>query len=214
MTRIPYYPFRQCFLQRVRQASGVHLTSVTTNNRLERRRAPVSHRAFARLVRGVVVHDVDGHSNKSALLPPTPDELESLALHSRVMQPRSASKRVQDAPVRSLRRRLAPQVIAELVARYRAGEDTPALSREYGISKTGLRELLQAAGVSMRRQAITPEDAQRAVRLIEGGMTIKQVVGQVGYSFGTIRRVLHEKRVAVRPSGTYLCLLCIKNYGG
>lgn len=104
--------------------------------------------------------------------------------------------------MRSLRRRLAPQAIAELVARYNTGEGTPALSRAYSISKTGLRELLQAEGVSMRRQAITPEDAERAVRLYlyKDGLTITQVVGQVGYSFGTIRRVLHEYGVVMRAT--------------
>lgn len=105
------------------------------------------------------------------------------------------------APVRSLRRRLSPQTIEEIVARYNAGEETPALSREYGISKSGLCQLLQAEGVSFRRQAITPEDAERAVQLYESGLTIKQVVGQVGYSFGTIRMVLHEHGVTMRASG-------------
>lgn len=86
-----------------------------------------------------------------------------------------------------------------MVARYNAGEDTPALSREYGVSKTGLRELLLAEGV-MRRQAITPGDAEKAVRLYESGLTIKQTVEQVGYSFGTIRRVLHENGVPTRAA--------------
>jgi lambda repressor-like predicted transcriptional regulator len=102
--------------------------------------------------------------------------------------------------MRSLRRRLSPQIISELVARYTAGEATPALSREYGISKTGLRELLLAEGVAFRRQAMTPEDAERAVRLYEGGLTIEQVVGQVGYSFSTIRKVLHENGVTMRAT--------------
>ena len=53
----------------------------------------------------------------------------------------------------------------------------------------------------MRRQPITPEDAERAVQLYWGGLTIKQVVGLVGYSFGTIRRVLHVNGVALRASG-------------
>lgn len=92
-------------------------------------------------------------------------------------------------------------MIAELVARYEAGEDTPALSREYGISKTGLRELLLAEGVTMRRQAITLEDALRAVQLYGSGLTIKDVVRQVGYSYGTIRRVLHEHGVGMRATG-------------
>lgn len=87
------------------------------------------------------------------------------------------------------------------MARYNAGEDTPALSREYGISKTGLRQLLLAEDVSFRRRPITPEDAERAVRLYASGLTIMQVVEQVGYSFGTIRMVLHENGVAMRVAG-------------
>ena len=102
--------------------------------------------------------------------------------------------------MRSLRRRLAPQAIEELVARYKSGEDTPALSREYGISKTGLRELLLAKGVTLRRQPVTPGDAERAVRLYEGGLTIQQVVEHVGYSFSTIRKLLHAQGVTMRAT--------------
>jgi len=118
------------------------------------------------------------------------------------MHPDLSPNQVSSAPVRSLRRRLSPQVIDGLVARYNAGEDTPALSREYGISKTGLLQLLRAEGVCFRRHAISPEDVERVVRLYESGMTITQVMGQVGYSYGTIRRVLHEHGVALRGSGT------------
>lgn len=103
--------------------------------------------------------------------------------------------------MRSLRRRLSPQQIEELVARYNAGLDTPALSRAYGISRGGLRKLLLAQGVSFRKQPMTHEDAKRAVRLYERGLTINQVVDQVGYSFSTIRRMLHANGVSVRERG-------------
>jgi hypothetical protein len=48
---------------------------------------------------------------------------------------------------------------------------------------------------------MTPEDAERAVRLYERGLTIDQVVDQVGYSFSTIRRMLHVNGVVVRERG-------------
>lgn len=102
--------------------------------------------------------------------------------------------------MRSLRRRLTPRTIAEIVARYTAGETAPAPSREYGISKAGLRELLLAEGVTFRKQPIAPEDAERAVLLYERGLTIEQVVGQVGYSFSMIRKALHENGVAMRAA--------------
>lgn len=149
-----------------------------------------------------MVHAVDAHSNKSALIPPPPIELERLAHQARLPQLDAAPAKACDGGMRSLRRRLSPQVIAELVARYDTGEDTPALSREYGMSKTGLRELHKAEGVSMRRQAITPEDAETAVRFYERGLTVQQVVERVGYSYGTIRKVLHESGVTMGSTRT------------
>jgi hypothetical protein len=117
------------------------------------------------------------------------------------MPSRSAPVEAQEVSVRSLRRRLTWRQIEELVARYNAGEDTPALSRAYGISRGGLRKLLLAQGVSFRKQPMTPEDARRAVRLYERGLTIDEVVEQVGYSFSTIRRMLHANGVTVRERG-------------
>ncbi len=94
-----------------------------------------------------------------------------------------------------------PDAIDELVARYTAGEETPALSREYGISKSGLGQLLLAEGVSLRDHAITLEDAETARRLYESGLVIKQVVAHINYSYGTIRAALHEHGATLRRSG-------------
>lgn len=144
----------------------------------------------------VVVHAVDRHSSKSALLPPNLGELANLAQKSRVMQPGSVSIGGQKALMRNLRRRLSPQAIDELVARYNSGEQTPALSREYGISKSGLRQLLLAEGVSFRKQGITPKDAEKAVHLYESGLTIKELVIQIGYRTGLSAR--HSMSTALR----------------
>jgi AraC-like DNA-binding protein len=127
---------------------------------------------------------------------PTPYEVARLAQLSRRIQPEATSKANQAAPHRSIRRRLAPQAIEELVARYLAGEKTPALSQAYGISASGLRDLLRAEGVSLRGHSITVQDADRAVHLYEHGLTITQVVAHIGYSHGTIRKVLLEHGVA------------------
>lgn len=89
----------------------------------------------------------------------------------------------------------------ELVQRYELGEYTAALSREYGTSKSGLLQLLRAEGVAFRRQAIRPEDADRAVPLYESSLTIQQVVEEVGYSYGSNPRVLHGYGVTVRERG-------------
>lgn len=137
----------------------------------------------------------------SALVLPTPGELARLAEQSRGVQSPIAPAETQDVAERRLRRRLSPQAIEELVARYNTGEDTPALSQAYGISRGGLRKLLLAEGVSFRQQPMTPEDVEKAIQLYERGLSIKQVVKQVGYCFSTVRRMLHVNGVAVRERG-------------
>lgn len=109
----------------------------------------------------------------------------------------------QEYIARNLRRRLDPKVIFTLVARYNAGEHTPALAKEYGISSTGLRKLLLNEGVKLRMQSITPEDSDQAVQLYQSGLTIREVVKEIGYSLGSIRRELHRRGVPMRPSGRW-----------
>lgn len=92
-------------------------------------------------------------------------------------------------------------MIQQLVDRYKAGEYTTKLSKEYGISKSGLLDLLVAEGVSFRKQPMTEEATKRAIQLYESGLSINEVVDKVGYSYGTIRRALHMNDVAVRPKG-------------
>jgi AraC-like DNA-binding protein len=147
------------------------------------------------------VHPKDGYSNKSLLSPLSPDDVARLAQLSRKIHPEATSEEKQAVPHRSIRRRLSPQAIDELIARYTAGEATPALSREYDISASGLRDLFRAEGVSLRGHAITPEDVEKAAQLYEGGLTITRVVKHIGYSHGTIRKVLVKHGVALRSGG-------------
>jgi len=135
-------------------------------------------------------------------MPPTLDDVARLAQLSREIQPEATSEGKPSAPHSSLRRRLDSQAIEDLAARYTAGEKTTALSREYGISESGARDLLWAEGVILRGHAITPKDAERAVQLYESGLPITQEVAQVGYSHGTIRAALLKRGVVLR-SGSY-----------
>lgn len=88
-----------------------------------------------------------------------------------------------------------------MVTRYTAGEAIRALSREYGISRSGLRQLLQNAKVVLREQGITPENVELAVQFYRQGMTLVQVAEQVGSSYGALRKALHEQGVALRAPG-------------
>ena len=100
--------------------------------------------------------------------------------------------------MRSLQRRLGSSIIGEIAARYASGEAIRALSREYGVSRDGLRQLLQRQGVALRAQGMTLDDEERAVALYESGLTIRQVVEQVGYAYGTIRAALNQRGVALK----------------
>lgn len=148
-----------------------------------------------------LVQPVDRHSNKSALIPPPPGELANLAGKSGSINPNSALAEEKDVPTRTLQRRLSPHDRAELVARYIAGEGTPALSREYGMSKCALLRLLRNEGVTLRKRATTPRDAERAARLYESGLSIAEIVERIGYSYSTVRKSLLGSGVAMRPKG-------------
>ena len=148
-----------------------------------------------------VVHAEDAHSNKSALIPPPLIELESLARQVRQLQPEAAPAGDRGGATRALRRRLDPQTINELVARYTAGEGSGDLSTEIGISKSGLLRLLRTEGVNLRKQPMTPRNANRAAWLYESGLTITEVVEQIGYFYSTVRKSLNESGVAMRPKG-------------
>jgi hypothetical protein len=93
-----------------------------------------------------------------------------------------------------------PDTIEELKRRYRAGEHTPALSREYSISKSSLISLLRSEGVTLRRRPLATADTMRAIELYDQGLTINRVAKQTGYSFGTIRKMLHREGVLVREN--------------
>ena len=48
---------------------------------------------------------------------------------------------------------------------------------------------------------MTAADAKQAAQLYEGSMSITEIVEQIGYSYSTVRKSLHESGVAMRPKG-------------
>lgn len=71
----------------------------------------------------------------------------------------------------------------------------------YTTQASGLRHLLQSEGVRVREHGITADDAHEAARLYASGLTISQLVEKIGSSYGTVRKVLHERGVALRAGG-------------
>ena len=136
------------------------------------------------------------------LLPPTPDQLAELAEMARAFNAATTSSppSMDRAPARRIRRRLSSDTVAQLVKRYEAGEHTPALSREFGISRSRLCTLLRSEGVTLRRRPIDGDSSKRAANLYVQGASIQDVAKTTGYSYGTVRRALLDMGVPVRKN--------------
>jgi len=151
-----------------------------------------------------LVHKRDVSSSKdvhTGYLPPTAGELAKLAEEARALPPGTTVK--ARAPRREwrLQRRFSLELIASLVKRYNDGAAIAALSREVGATETSIRRLLLKEGVTLRRARrgpLTPEEVEKAVRRYKSGRTIRQVAGELGSSYTTIRNLLHERGVEMR----------------
>lgn len=134
------------------------------------------------------------------LLPPTQDQLAELAKMARAFNVSATSSPPSTgiAPARRVRRRLSPEALARLVERYEAGEHTPALSQEFGISRSSLCNLLRSEGVTLRPRPMEVDTRRLAVNLYAQGCSVRRLAKVVGCSNGTIRKTLHKEGVGVR----------------
>lgn len=101
---------------------------------------------------------------------------------------------------RRLDRRLSAVTIAELVDAYQAGTSTPELCKRYGLSKGGVLKLLGDAGVTMRKQPMTDEQAELAVRLYGEGRSLQAIGDELGKAKSSVREALIGRGVTMRTS--------------
>ncbi|MGV9676459.1 helix-turn-helix domain-containing protein [Nocardia sp. NPDC003482] len=100
-----------------------------------------------------------------------------------------------------MRRRLSPQTQAQIVEAYEAGTPTTELARQFGVAKSGILKLLKDNGVEMRRQPMTMEEVDLAVKLYQEEKLSLLAVGQkLGKPKGTIRDVLLGRGVRLRDA--------------
>lgn len=98
-------------------------------------------------------------------------------------------------PVRKTQRyrladRFTADELAQLVARYQAGEMSTALAREQGIAKSTFLRLLAERGVGTRPRGLTPGQEEEILRLRKQGMIIREIAKRVGCSYDTARLFL------------------------
>ena len=102
-----------------------------------------------------------------------------------------AKPRPQQATRKTQRYRLADRFtmeeLAQLVARYQAGEMSTALAREHGIAKSTFLRLLAEHGVGARHRGLTPAKEKEILRLRKQEMIIRKIAKQVGSSYDTAR---------------------------
>lgn len=128
---------------------------------------------------------------------PKPPEL------SQEVARRSSTVSTSPPPVRNrvhkLEQRLAPEVIAQLVAEYEAGTPTTKLTEQFGLSKGAVLKLLHEAGASMRQQALSERELAEARLLYESGLSLVAVGERVSRHHTTVHLALRRAGVAMRP---------------
>lgn len=85
--------------------------------------------------------------------------------------------------------RLSREDVAEMVRLYQEGVGSVRLAEQFRLGNQAVRQLLRNEGVEIRKhQHMTPEQAQRAVRLYV----------EEGYSLGKIARALNVPQSSIR----------------
>ncbi|MDO3175911.1 helix-turn-helix domain-containing protein [Mycobacteroides abscessus] len=99
-----------------------------------------------------------------------------------------------------LSQRLKPDTIAEIVARYEAGEPSTALAAAVGISKGSVIRLLRNAGVCIRNQGLSVDQIAEAISLYANGKSLAYIGEHFGVDHGTVWRQLRKRGVKMRDT--------------
>ncbi len=123
----------------------------------------------------------------------------------RVMTRIPSSDRARTVPVgrpraHRVRRRLAPEVITQLVADYEAGCSSTVLTTKYHLSKSALLRLLYEHNTEIRNRSVSI-DAKKAIQLYQTGWSLTKIGDLFNCSQSAVRRVLVDGGVEIRRRG-------------
>jgi len=99
---------------------------------------------------------------------------------------------------RSLRFRMADVQRQALVDDYVNGTPTTELTSRYQLSKGSVLQILEAAGVQMRRQGLTDDQVHEAVKLYTSGLSLAAIAGRLDSASTTVNRALVAQGVILR----------------
>lgn len=105
----------------------------------------------------------------------------------------------QDKPKTRWKRFLGPEDIADIVARYEAGETTLHIANRHRISKTRVVSVLRQQGVTIRRQGLTDEQVTEAASLYATGQSLAQIGARYGVSHTTVAAAFRRQGINLRP---------------
>jgi DNA-binding transcriptional regulator LsrR (DeoR family) len=101
--------------------------------------------------------------------------------------------------LRQAQRRLSPVELEALIAEYEAGARVCELAKVYDLHRTTVSRHVARAGKT--RPVMTGAQIDEAVRLYRDGWTLHNVGQHLGVADQTIRRVLVERAVTIKPGG-------------
>ncbi len=103
-------------------------------------------------------------------------------------------------PLQRAEERLGPVRIAQLLADYKHGVATTELTRTYGLGKGAVLRLLEVNGVARRRQPLTLEQVEEAIRLYGLGWPLGRIGERFGRHQSVVLRALERAGVPRRDS--------------
>lgn len=99
-----------------------------------------------------------------------------------------------------LDQRLKPQTIAEIIARYEAGEPSTAIAAAFNLNKGSVIRLLREAGVTIRNQGLTKVQITEAAQLYQSGLSLAAIGVGLGVDHSTVHRQLLRRDVKMRDT--------------
>jgi Mor family transcriptional regulator len=105
----------------------------------------------------------------------------------------------QDIPKSRSKRFLTAQDVADIVARYEAGETTQQIGNRYSISKTRVASVLREEGITVRRKGLSDEQVSEAATLYANGKSLAWLGTRFNVSHTTVATALRRQGVQLRP---------------